>query len=267
MGKILTVNNLGIVLIVGLSSFLCYSLLNKKTWEDLFSEHAYINSSDTLLYRYYAPDYNEGQKIPLLIYLHGAAENGNNNKKQLTGGLVYFMRDSIKANYPCAIFAPQCPKSTNWVDTDIKSLQNTVTPRPAKPMEMVFTIIDSLKKLEYIDSNRIYITGISYGGFGTWDAITRRPGLFAAAVPLCGGGDTSKASSISRVNVWAFHGDRDDVVAPAQTGNMVTAIKSNGGNPKMSILPNTGHYICDKAYTEPGFMKWLFSQTNKAKGN
>ncbi len=267
MGRLFTVNSLFILLLAVLISTLAYFRFSKTKWEDDFSKQLFITGKDTLPYRYYVPGVNEGEKIPLLIYLHGGGECGNDNEKQLIGGVPYFMIDTIKEKYKCAVFAPQCINKNGWIDSDIHSLSIKMPDKPAKYLAMAFEVIDSLKNLAYIDNSRIYITGFSYGGFGTWDAITRRPDFFAAAAPLCGGGDTSKASTISKVNIWAFHGDKDKVVDMAQTANMVNAIKNNGGNPKMTLYPNTGHYICDKAYTEPGFMKWLFSQTNKVNGN
>lgn len=263
MAKYFTINTIFILAILALLSVLVYFRLSKKEWQDSFGKHTYVVQNDTLPYRYYVPELGAGQKIPLVVYLHGGGECGNDNEKQLLGGVPYFMIDSIKAKYKCAVFAPQCAQKTGWVNSDVHTLSAKITDKPVKYLQMAFEVIDSLKHLSFIDSNRIYITGFSYGGYGTWDAISRKPAFFAAAAPLCGGGDTLMAQKIINVPVWAFHGGKDDIVSPTQTTAMVNAIKTAGGNAKITIYPDAEHYICDKAYTQPGFMQWMFSQTKK----
>lgn len=231
-------------------------------WKSSFSKHIKIAGKDTLPYRYYQPKINEDTKLPLVVFLHGAGERGNDNNAQLLHGVKYFMADSAQSKYPCAIFAPQCPTGKRWVETDWKLLKHTMPSKPSDPMALVFDVIDSLKKLPYIDSTRIYITGLSMGGYGTWDAIQRRPGFFAAAVPVCGGGDEAQAPKLKNMHIWAFHGNLDKLVKPERTRNMVAAITAAGGHPKVTYY-DVGHFVWDQAYTTPDLFKWMFFQTKK----
>lgn len=241
---------------------LCIFANAQNEWKADFIKGVKIEGKDTLAYRYYRPIVNDGTKFPLVIFLHGAGERGTDNENQLFHGVKYFMADSALSKYPCAIFAPQCPKSKRWVETDWKLLKHTMPAIPSDPMAQVFEIIDSLKNLPYIDSNRIYITGLSMGGYGTWDAIQRRPGFFAAAVPICGGGDEALAPKIKNVPIWAFHGNLDKLVKPERTRNMVAGIKAAGGKPNATYF-ELGHLCWDAAYSTPGLLKWMFSQTKK----
>jgi predicted peptidase len=133
--------------------------------------------------------------------------------------------------------------------------------KPAEAMRMVLELVGALQ-MEYsqIDPKRIYVTGLSMGGFGTWDVIQRKPDLFAAAVPICGGGDVSKAEKIALIPIWAFHGAEDLLVLPKWSRDMINAIRKAGGNPKYTEYPGVGHQSWIKAYSEPELFIWLFSQ-------
>ncbi|UPT68089.1 MAG: prolyl oligopeptidase family serine peptidase [Sphingobacteriales bacterium JAD_PAG50586_3] len=231
-------------------------------WKDSFTKHNKVAGKDTLPYRYYSPKTNEDSKLPLVIFLHGAGERGNDNNAQLLHGVKYFMADSAQSKYTCAIFAPQCPTAKRWVETDWKLLKHTMPAKPSDPMALVFAVLDSLKKLPYIDSTRIYITGLSMGGYGIWDAIQRRPNQFAAAVPICGGGDEAQAPKLKSMHIWAFHGTTDKLVKPERTRNMIAAINAAGGHPKVTYY-ETGHFVWDQAYTTPDLFKWMFFQSKK----
>jgi predicted peptidase len=130
-------------------------------------------------------------------------------------------------------------------------------------MKLLLGLIDSLEKTLPIDKSRIYVTGLSMGGYGTWDLISRRPERFAAAVPVCGGGDEGQAANAAKVPVWAFHGGKDGVVIPERSRNMVEALKTAGATPKYTEYPEVGHDSWNKAYADPEMMKWLFSQKRK----
>ena len=133
--------------------------------------------------------------------------------------------------------------------------------QPSVYLARTMFLIDSLVKNLNIDKNRIYITGLSMGGFGVWDAISRWPDKFAAAVPVCGGGDTAKAAMIKDIPIWTFHGDKDNLVMTSRSRDMIAAIKKAGGNPKYTEYTATGHNAWDKAYSEKDMYLWLFSQT------
>jgi predicted peptidase len=112
-----------------------------------------------------------------------------------------------------------------------------------------------------VDKGRIYVAGISMGGYGAWDAIQRRAELFAAAIPVCGGGDEAEAPKLKNVPIWAFHGDQDQVVLTIRTTRMIEAIAKAGGTPKMTIYPGVGHDAWSATFSNPEVLDWLFAQT------
>ena len=128
-------------------------------------------------------------------------------------------------------------------------------------MRMVIEILDKVRENYPVDSRRVYVMGMSLGGYGTWDIITRRPTTFAAAVPICGGGDASKASLIAKTPIWAFHGDEDEMVNVSESRRMIEAIKKAGGQPKYTEYKGVGHNSWVLAFKEPDFLSWIFAQT------
>jgi len=121
-------------------------------------------------------------------------------------------------------------------------------------------VVDTVRKEFPIDDKRIYITGLSMGGYGTWDLIARHPKIFAAAIPVCGGADESTAPTIKDLPIWCFHGAADPTVPPQRSQNMIAALKAAGGQPKYTEYPGVGHNSWDKAYAEPDLPTWLFAQ-------
>ena len=133
-------------------------------------------------------------------------------------------------------------------------------PTPSKPMELLIGLIRQTMKTQRIDSNRIYITGLSMGGYGTYDAILRYPNLFAAAVPVCGAGDASKASTIVNLPIWIFHGAEDPAVSPVYSLDMLQALTKAGAHPGFTQYPEVGHFSWLGAYIDEGMIEWLFRQ-------
>src|SRR5207244_7702516 len=121
----------------------------------------------------------------------------------------------------------------------------------------------ALQKEFSIDPKRLYITGLSMGGYGTWDLISRHPELFAAAAPICGGGDEDQAEKIAKLPIWIFHGAKDQAVPVERSRNMVTALKKAGGEPKYTEYPDVGHDSWVRAYKDPELFAWLFAQKKK----
>ena len=217
----------------------------------------------TLPYRLLQPIEHKG-KVPLVLFLHGAGERGNNNADQLRNGAPLFVK--ARDRFPCYVAAPQCPADAKWVDWDW-SKPFTVQPRePSAPMKLVLGLLDALpKEFADIDLDRVYITGLSMGGFGTWDLVTRFPERFAAAVPVCGGADPAKAPDIARLPVWVFHGSADPVVTVEQSRRMIAALQAAGGQPLYSEYPNVQHDSWTAAYQEPQLLPWMFAQTRGQK--
>ena len=231
--------------------------------ENLFEKKVFISKpGDTLLYRLLRPVKSDSAKFPLVIFLHGAGERGRDNTSQLKNCPMHFASNMNRKIFPCYIIAPQCPPGCKWVDVDWKLPSHVIPKQPSVYLARTMLLVDSLVKNLNIDPDRIYITGISMGGFGVWDAISRWPDKFAAAVPVCGGGDTAKAAVVKDIPIWDFHGDQDNVVMTSRSRDMIAAIKKAGGNPKYTEYTGTGHNAWDKAYSERELYLWLFSQTN-----
>lgn len=228
-----------------------------------FSRELFINDKgDSLRYRMLSPDYNTSRKFPLVIFLHGSGERGNDNEAQLKWGVMNFAGDHTMANYPAYVVAPQCPENQEWAnykeDTVTWNLQ--ILPEPSRPMALLRELISQLVQKHAIDQNRIYITGLSMGGYGTFDALMRYPQLFAAAVPVCGAGDLSGAVAIKEIPIWIFHGSEDPGVPVSQAVNMTSALFNAGGHPGCTIYPATGHFAWLAAYLDPMMMEWMFRQ-------
>jgi predicted peptidase len=127
-------------------------------------------------------------------------------------------------------------------------------------MKLVLEILDQLQRDYSVDAGRLYVMGISLGGFGTWDIITRRPDMFAAAVPICGGGNAAKASAITKTAIWAFHGDQDELVNVNESRAMITALRNARLNPRYTEYKGLGHNVWERAFAEKDLLPWLFAQ-------
>ena len=228
-----------------------------------FSFEKYTNNKgDTLNYRLLFPDYDTLRRYPLIIFLHGSGERGNDNEAQLKWGVMNFATDQAMAMHPAFVIAPQCPENQEWSNfsENEKTRELQLRATPSKPMTLVVELIHQFIKRFSVDTNRIYITGLSMGGYGTFDAIERYPHLFAAAVPVCGGGDVSKAASVAHIPIWIFHGSEDSGVNPLYALDMIGALSKAGSHAGLTYYPGVGHFAWLAAYSDPLLMDWLFRQ-------
>jgi predicted peptidase len=205
----------------------------------------------------------DGKKYPLVIFLHGAGERGTDNEKQLVHGVPQFATKANREKYPCFLIAPQCPEGKRWVEVDWSAERHTQPKEPGEPGRLTLELTDKAIKELPIDPKRVYITGLSMGGFGTWDLLARRPDLFAAAVIVCGGADEAAAPRIKDIPQWAFHGAKDPAVKPERSRHMIAALKKAGGTPQYTEYPDVGHNAWDPAYRDPKVYEWLFGQQKK----
>ncbi len=231
----------------------------------LFEKHVLEKNGAKLPYRLMKPEGWAGDgttKFPLVIFLHGIGERGTDNAKQLRNGVEVFAQEETRKKHPCFFVAPQCPPDQLWVNLSPYGTRNNLkqADQPTQPTAMVLDLIDNLCREFSIDQRRIYLTGLSQGGYGTWDLICRQPNLFAAAIPVCGGGDPSQARKLVSLPIWAFHGGADSVVPPERSRDMIDAITKAGGRPKYTEYPNVGHDSWTATYRNPEVLDWLFSQ-------
>ena len=220
----------------------------------------------TLPYRILFPDgYEEGKKYPLILVLHGAGERGSDNEKQLTHGGKLFLDSAVRKKYEAIVVFPQCPAETYWASVQI---DRTKTPlaldfdytRPVtRPLNAAIELVRQLVREEKVDERCVYVTGLSMGGMGTFEAVYRNPGLFAAALPICGGGDTEHYKKV-KTPFWIFHGTDDAVVAVKYSRAMVEKLKDLKVKVKYTEYPGVNHNSWDSAFAEPGLLRWMFKR-------
>lgn len=235
----------------------------------MFESHQYIaENGDTLDYRLLQPaDVQESQKYPLVVFLHGAGERGSDNKIQLKHGVFELCTPQRRQDFPCFLLAPQCPKDQLWAAFDWKNLQALEPQAISRSLALTFETIDLWMKQAPIDADRIYITGLSMGGYGTWDAIAQRPDFFAAAMPICGGGNPLTAEKVKHIPIACFHGAEDKVVLPERSRTIIEAIRKAGGEPIYVEYPGVAHDSWKATYASDENWKWLFSQRRKSSVN
>ena len=197
-------------------------------------------SIDYLLYIPEGYDQDSPKQWPLMLFLHGAGERGSDLNKVKVHGPPKVVESR---NLPFIIVSPQCPTGQWW---------------PAK-VEVLKGLIDEIEENYNVDSQRVYLTGLSMGGFGTWTMACTYPDIFAAIAPICGGGQPYIADRLKDVPVWAFHGAKDNVVPMRRSQEMVDAVNRAGGHAKLTIYPNAGHDAWTETYNNPELYKWFLS--------
>ena len=197
-------------------------------------------------YLYLPRDFDENKKYPLLIFLHGSGERDKISKLKSFGPL----KESLTGmDLPFVMLYPHCQGKQTW---------NSYLERLAK-------LIKKYKNLKYIDENKVYLTGLSMGGFGTWALAIENPDMFAAIAPLCGGGIPWTTYTIKDVPTWAFHGDKDDDVKIDESIRMVKRQNEYGGNAKLTILEGYNHGIWNDVYHKKELYEWFLDNSLKRR--
>ena len=189
----------------------------------------------------------EGQKVPLVILLHGAGERGTDNTMQLYHGAY----DMLKW---------QVPPNQQWVDVPWESKSHDMPVEPSKSMALQLELLDALLADPAIDRDRVYVTGISMGGYGAWDILCRRPEVFAAVLPVCGGCDVAQAPRIAHVAIWAFHGSGDGTVPVIRARSIMSALWAQGADAHYREYPDVGHNVWTPTYRDTTVLEWFFRQ-------
>lgn len=226
-----------------------------------------------LPYRLLSPTGDLSQKYPLVIFLHGAFEKGTDNEAQLTIGGRFFMRDSVRKNYPAWVLFPQCGADDVWayfenkLDLTTGYAKDWVFPfpnEPTVPAMLVKMLVDSLVASGKADPARIYFAGLSQGGMGVLDLLARYPETFAAGIAICGAGGPATAKYFAgKSALWLFHGDRDRVVPPYFSQQYYRRLKRVGSVVRYTEYAGAEHNAWSKAFTEPDLLSWLFAQGRK----
>ncbi|MGI9244572.1 MAG: prolyl oligopeptidase family serine peptidase [Verrucomicrobiales bacterium] len=184
---------------------------------------------------------SEDDPMPLIIYLHGSSRRGRNIEEVKANGLAPLM--DKRDDFEFVVVSPQALSKYPWQQC-------------WQPDDLIL-LLDHLMANYHIDPERVYLTGLSMGGYGTWAAIGEHAARFAAAAPICGGGDPSWAQAIGKLPIWAFHGDADDVVPIGRSAEMVDAIEVAGGDAKLTIYPGVGHDSYTRTYANPKLFEWF----------
>lgn len=233
---------------------------------DLFQKKEFVYKNDTLKYRVLFPEnYDRNRKYPLVIFLHGSGECGNDNEKQLVHGASLFTNEENRKDYPSIVIFPQCPEKDSWAEYKDRN-QNEIDfpdkPKITKSLLLVKKLADSYKKEEAVDSKRIYVMGLSMGGIGTFDIICRYPKYFAAAIPICGAVTPERLKKVKKMPIRIFHGGADPVVSREYSRNAYYELKAQGSTKVEYIeFPGVGHDSWTKAFEYPDFLSWMYYQS------
>ncbi len=235
-----------------------------------YEKKLFISGKDTLRYRILYPEqYNKRKSYPIIVFLHGSGERGNDNEAQLMHGGNLFLKEPIRKHFRAIVIFPQCPKDSGWSrikrvpnSTEWQFLTQTV---PPVPQQLVKQLLDSLSDNKIANTKKIYLGGLSLGGLGTYDFLIRYPGYFAAAFPICGA--TSISVFLEKAHplpLWIFHGALDTSVPPGFDRDLYTALMTRGAkNVSYTEYPKAGHNSWDSAFAEPRLLPWLFSVKKK----
>ncbi|MCX7800473.1 MAG: alpha/beta fold hydrolase [Fimbriimonadales bacterium] len=199
------------------------------------------------------------RNAPLVVFLHGMGERGSDNEAQLFHGRAFFLRLAEKG---ATVVVPQCPGDGWWANLQWKGgpkIGSRPSPSGAAVLQMLTILIRELGS----DRDRVVLGGLSMGGFGTFDLVARRPGLFAAAFPICGGGDPATAPRMKGVSFWVFHGAKDPVVPVVASRVMVDALRNAGAEVRYTEYPEAQHDSWTPAFAEPELADWILSQRRK----
>jgi predicted peptidase len=213
-------------------------------------------------YRLFEPEARlQTRPLPLIVYLHGASGAGTDNLKQIRGGNTVgthlWTAPAMQARHPSFVVAPQIPLDVQWGAPASDQL--------SAPEMRVLDLVSKLSKEFAIDADRVYLVGQSRGARGTWDLISKRPDVFAAAVPLCGDGNATRIRAARHVPIWAFHGAKDTNVPVSGSRDLVAALRSAGSAVKYTEYPDVEHDVWTVAFAEKELPEWLFAQSRASR--
>ena len=255
---------------LGVQGFLTKKVVDHSL--DIYEKKEFVFADGKVLpYRIlYPANYDKTKKYPLLLLLHGAGERGKDNEKQLAHGSKLFITEENRKNFPAIVIFPQCPAESFWavMKTDqtkqpaVRTFDYTVEPN--WPLAAANELVKKLSNEEGVNKKQIFISGLSMGGMGTFESVYRYPDMYAAALPICGGGDVNHYDKrVAKVPFWVFHGAADAVVNVKLSQEMVEKLKSLKAEVRYSEYPGVNHDSWNKAFAEPDYLSWMLSHKKK----
>lgn len=232
-----------------------------------FESSSFIQNADTLPYRILFPEkFNPSLKYPLVLFLHGAGERGDNNEAQLTHGAKLFLDSNTRKHFPAIVVFPQCSKDSFWSNVEFgtdssgkREFLFQTGGKPTKAMAGLLGLTERLLDKPYVNREQVYVGGLSMGAMGTFEMLRRKPKAFAAAFAICGGDNVKNVKKYKKIPLWVFHGDADDVVPVSLSEKVVEALQDKKAEVKFTVYPGVNHNSWDNAFSEPQFLPWLFS--------
>lgn len=231
---------------------------------DTFSKEYFVCDGMTQPFRFHKPEhFEEGKNYPLVLFLHGAGERGDENEAQLRIGILTALSDPESPLHECFIVCPQCPLEKQWVDTPwFKGSYSTDEVPETVYLKTAHKLVADVIEKYPVNENKVFVMGISMGGYGTWDSLARHPEVFAGALACCGAGDPSKAAPLKDKTILIFHGEVDSCVPVSGSRDMYKALRDSGcAGVKYTEYPGVDHNSWDAAYSEFEDIKTLLKAT------
>lgn len=244
---------------------------------EAFVAHEFDDDGFTLPYRLMSPkEVDPVEKRPLVVFLHGFGERGDENQRQLIHGGPAFAAPEFRDRHRAFVLAPQCPAGNKpdsvgkegdepivwslrlWPTKE--TLAESIDDAPTAPLHALRALVDHLIETQPIDPSRLYVTGLSMGGYGTWELAAREPDFWAAAAPICGGGNPAWGERLKSLPLWCFHGDADGAVPVVRSREMISAVGAAGGRPIYTEYPGVDHDSWTQTYNSRYLWDWLFAQ-------
>ncbi len=230
-----------------------------------FGKSLFVKNGDSLLYRISFPDSLEkGKKYPLIVYLHGMGSRGSDNWRQLIHGAKLVKNRNIYKQYPAVVLFPQCRKTMMWTHREKKKINGKwefrfpVSKPPTLSSELTNALVDKYLEQNYIDSNKVYVVGMSMGGMGVLEFLYRWQNKYAAAAVVCGGHNPNLTHTYCNIPIWFFHGNKDRTVPYKYSMQVYEQLKTCNQNTRYTLYKDIAHNCWDSAYSNPDLLKWLY---------
>ncbi len=254
---------------LGVQGLLTKKVVNQAL--NIYERKEFVFNGNKLPYRILYPvNFDKTKKYPLLLFLHGAGERGKDNEKQLMHGSKLFITDENRKNFPAIIIFPQCPEESFWAAAKIdRSVQPykidfDYNAQPTWPLAAANELVKKTINEGSVDKSKVYITGLSMGGMGTFESVYRNPDMYAAALPICGGGDVKNYDKrVAKTAFWVFHGAADAIVNVKLSQQMVDKLKALKAEVKYSEYPGVNHNSWDNAFAEKDYLNWMLQHKKK----